>query len=115
EILEKFTYYNEEDNQAYTMQVLLSQDEKQAHANHLMEVQAQNSYKLNQKKIGQTYKVLIDKKENGHFVGRTEFDSVDVDNEVLIDASLQYCRIGDFVQVRITDAREFDLYGEVIG
>jgi len=110
-----FTYSHEEDTHAYTMQDLLSQDEKQARANHLMEVQEQISYELNQKKIGQTYKVLIDKKENGHFVGRTEFDSVDVDNEVLIDASLQYCRIGDFVQVRITDATEFDLYGEVIG
>ena len=59
--------------------------------------------------------MLIDKKENGYFVGRTEYDSVEVDNEVLIDASKHYCRIGDFVQTKITDATEFDLYGEVVG
>ena len=110
-----FTYSHEEDTHAHTMEDLLSQEEKQARANHLMEVQEQISYDLNQEKIGRTFKVMIDKKENGHFVGRTEFDSVDVDNEVLIDASQQYCRIGDFVQVKITDATEFDLYGEVLG
>ena len=110
-----FTYSHEEDTHAYTMEDLLSQEEKQARANYLMEVQEQISYDLNQEKIGKTFKVLIDKKENGHFVGRTEFDSVDVDNEVLIDASQQYCRIGDFVQVKINDATEFDLYGEVVG
>jgi len=109
-----FTYSHEEDTHAHTMEDLLSQDEKQARANHLMEVQEQISYDLNQVKIGKTFKVLIDKKENGQFVGRTEFDSVDVDNEVLIDARQQYCRIGDFVNVKITDATEFDLYGEVV-
>ena len=110
-----FTYSHEEDTHAHTMDDLLPQEEKQSRANHLMEVQEQISYDLNQEKIGKTFKVMIDKKENGHFVGRTEFDSVDVDNEVLIDASQQYCRIGDFVQVKITDATEFDLYGEVLG
>ncbi|MDP3470790.1 MAG: TRAM domain-containing protein, partial [Algoriphagus sp.] len=92
----------------------LSQEEKQSRANHLMEVQEQISYDLNQEKIGKTFKVLIDKKEGGHFVGRTEFDSVEVDNEVLIDASKFYCRVGDFVQVKISEATEFDLYGEVV-
>jgi len=110
-----FTYSHEEDTHAHSMEDLLSQDEKQARANHLMEVQEQISYDLNQEKIGKTFKVLVDKKENGQFVGRTEFDSVDVDNEVLIDATQQYCRIGDFVSVKITDATEFDLYGEVVG
>lgn len=110
-----FTYSHEEDTHAYTMEDLLSQEEKQSRANYLMEVQEQISYDLNQDKIGRTFKVMIDKKENGHFIGRTEFDSVDVDNEVLIDASQQYCRIGDFVQVKITDATEFDLYGEIVG
>lgn len=109
-----FTYSHEEDTHAHTMEDLLSQEEKQSRANYLMEVQEQISYDLNQEKIGRTFKVMIDKKENGHFVGRTEFDSVDVDNEVLIDASQQYCRIGDFVHVKITDATEFDLYGEVL-
>ncbi len=110
-----FTYSHEEDTHAHTMEDLLSQEEKQARANHLMDIQEQISYDLNQEKVGKTFKVMIDKKENGHFVGRTEFDSVDVDNEVLIDASKQYCRIGDFVNVKINDATEFDLYGEVVG
>lgn len=110
-----FTYSHEEDTHAHAMEDLLSQEEKQSRANYLMGVQEQISYDLNQEKVGKTFKVMIDKKENGHFVGRTEFDSVDVDNEVLIDASKQYCRIGDFVQVKITDATEFDLYGEVMG
>jgi ribosomal protein S12 methylthiotransferase len=79
-----------------------------------MEVQEQISYDLNQEKIGKTFKVLIDKKEGGHFVGRTEFDSVEVDNEVLIDAATQYCRVGDFVNVKVYDATEFDLYATVV-
>jgi ribosomal protein S12 methylthiotransferase len=110
-----FTYSHEEDTHAHGFEDNLPQEEKQNRANHLMEVQEQISFNLNQEKIGKTFKVLIDKKENGHFVGRTEFDSVEVDNEVLIDASLQYCRIGDFVQVKIKDATEFDLYGDVVG
>lgn len=109
-----FTYSHEDDTHAFGMEDLLSQEEKQARANYLMEIQEQISFDLNQEKIGRTFKVLIDKKENGHFVGRTEFDSVEVDNEVLIDASRQFCRIGDFVNVKITDATEFDLYGEVV-
>ncbi|HLU88622.1 MAG TPA: 30S ribosomal protein S12 methylthiotransferase RimO [Cyclobacteriaceae bacterium] len=109
-----FTYSHEEDTHAYQMEDRLSQEEKQARADHLMEAQEQISADLNREKIGKTFKVLIDKKESGHFVGRTEFDSVEVDNEVLIDASRHYCRIGDFVQVKITGASEFDLYGEVV-
>ncbi len=109
-----FTYSHEEDTHAFNMEDALPEEEKQARANRLMEVQEQISYDLNQNKIGKTYKVLVDKKENGHYIGRTEFDSVDVDNEVLIDAAQQYCRVGDFVQVKITDATEFDLYGEVV-
>ena len=109
-----FTYSHEENTHAYSMEDNISQEVKQERANHLMEVQEQISYELNQKKVGKEFKVLIDKKENGHFVGRTEYDSVEVDNEVLIDASKHYCRIGDFVQVKIHEATEFDLYGEVI-
>src|SRR5690554_720044 len=110
-----FTYSHEEDTHAYQMEDALPEEEKQARANYLMEVQEGISFDLNQEKIGKTFKVLIDKKENGHFVGRTEFDSVEVDNEVLVDASKYYCRIGDFVHVKVTDATEFDLYGEVVG
>ena len=62
---------------------------------------------------GHSLKVLIDKKEGGHFVGRTEIDSVEVDNEVLIDAAAHYCRVGDFVQAKVVDATEFDLYATV--
>jgi ribosomal protein S12 methylthiotransferase len=78
-----------------------------------MELQQVISQELNQEKIGKTFKVLFDRKEGGHFIGRTEFDSPEVDNEVLIPAS-QYVRQGDFANVRITDATEFDLYGEVV-
>lgn len=109
-----FTYSHEEDTHAFSMKDDIPQEEKQARANHLMEVQEQISFDLNQEKVGKNFKVLIDKKENGYFVGRTEFDSVEVDNEVLIDASKHYCRIGDFVEVKINEATEFDLYGDVI-
>ena len=108
-----FTYSHEENTHAFSMEDKLSREEKQDRANHLMEVQEQISYDLNQEKIGKTYKVLIDKKEGGHFVGRTEFDSVEVDNEVLIDASKFCCRVGDFVQAKVFDATEFDLYATV--
>lgn len=109
-----FTYSHEENTHAHSMEDNIPEEVKQQRANTLMEVQEQISFDLNQEKVGKTFKVLIDKKENGYFVGRTEFDSVEVDNEVLIDASQHYCRIGDFVQAEITDATEFDLYGKVV-
>tara|TARA_R110002049_G_scaffold68381_6_gene177250 strand:+ start:1127 stop:2437 length:1311 start_codon:yes stop_codon:yes gene_type:complete len=109
-----FTYSHEEDTHAYGLEDSVPQEVKQERANRLMEIQEQISFELNQEKIGKEYKVLIDKKENGRFVGRTAYDSVEVDNEVLIDASKYYCRLGDFVNVKITEATEFDLYGEVI-
>ena len=108
-----FTYSHEENTHAHTMEDSTPEEVKQDRANHLMEIQEQISYDLNQEKIGKTFKVLIDKKENGYFVGRTEYDSVEVDNEVLIDASKHYCRIGDFVEATVTDATEFDLYADV--
>jgi ribosomal protein S12 methylthiotransferase len=79
-----------------------------------MDIQAQISYELNQDKIGKTFRCIIDRKEGQYFVGRTEFDSPDVDNEVLIDAVKHYVKIGDFCQVKIYDASEFDLYGEPV-
>ncbi|KEO72027.1 30S ribosomal protein S12 methylthiotransferase RimO [Anditalea andensis] len=109
-----FTYSHEENTHAHTMEDSTPEEVKQDRANYLMEIQEQISYDLNQDKVGKTFKVLIDKKENGHFVGRTEYDSVEVDNEVLIDASKHYCRIGDFVDVKINTATEFDLYGDVV-
>ena len=88
-------------------------DTKQERADELMDLQQGISHELNQQKVGQTYKVLFDRKEGGYFIGRTEADSPEVDNEVLVPASGQHVRLGDFANVRIDRAEEFDLYGEV--
>ena len=106
-----FTYSHEEQTHARSMEDDVPQEVKEERANIIMETQEGISREINQTRIGKTYKVLIDRKEGGHFVGRTEYDSPEVDNEVLIDASKHYCRQGDFVEVRIDDASEFDLYG----
>ena len=87
---------------------------KMDRANKIMEIQSQISWELNQEKIGQVFKVVIDRKEGGYFVGRTEFDSPDVDNEVLINAEEGYLRTGEFFNVKITAAEDFDLYAEVV-
>jgi len=79
-----------------------------------MEIQSQISWELNQGKIGQEFKVVIDRKEGNYFVGRTEYDSPDVDNEVLIDATKTYLKTGEFTRVRVIEAEDFDLYAEVI-
>ncbi|MDQ3392941.1 MAG: 30S ribosomal protein S12 methylthiotransferase RimO [Bacteroidota bacterium] len=108
-----FTYSHEEHTHAYGMADNVPDEIKQERANHIMALQEEISLELNQKKVGKTFKVLIDRKESGNYVGRTEYDSPEVDNEVLIDAKNNYLRIGDFVDVRIIDATEFDLYGTV--
>ena len=108
-----FTYSHEENTYAYNLKDDVPDDIKQARANEIMEIQSQISWELNQTKIGRTYKVVIDRKEGKYFVGRTEFDSPDVDNEVLIDASKVYLKIGKFSNVIITDASDFDLYAKV--
>jgi ribosomal protein S12 methylthiotransferase len=77
-----------------------------------MAIQSQISWEVNQTRIGQVYRCMIDRVEGGYFVGRTEFDSPDVDNEVLVDASRYYLRLGEFAELRITEASDFDLYGE---
>ena len=79
-----------------------------------MEIQSQISWELNQAKVGKTFRCLIDRKEGQYFVGRTEYDSPDVDNEVLIDAAQHYVKIGDFADIHITEATDFDLYGEPV-
>ena len=79
-----------------------------------MEIQSQISWELNQQKIGQEFKVVIDRKEGNYFVGRTEYDSPDVDNEVLIDATKNYLKTGEFATVKVAEAADFDLYGEVV-
>ena len=109
-----FTYSHEENTGAYVLEDDVSQEVKQARAAEIMDLQSQISWDLNQEKIGQTFKCVIDRKEGQHFIGRTEFDSPDVDNEVLVDASKYYLKTGDFVNLKITDATEFDLYAEPI-
>jgi ribosomal protein S12 methylthiotransferase len=109
-----FTYSHEENTHAYNLDDDVPQEIKQARANEIMELQSQISWELNQTKIGQTLRVVIDRKEGQHFVGRTEFDSPDVDNEVLIDASKVYLKTGEYATVTITDAADFDLYAEVV-
>jgi len=106
-----FTYSHEENTHAYLLEDDVPADVKQQRANEIMEIQSQISWDLNQEKIGKTFRCIIDRKEGAHFVGRTEFDSPDVDNEVLIDASIAYLKTGEFVNIIITDATEFDLYG----
>ena len=108
-----FTYSHEEDTSAHTLADTLTQEEKEARAQEIMEFQQEISYELNQEKIGKVYRVLIDKKEAGRYLGRTEFDSVEVDNEVVVNTNKKLT-IGDFVQVKITKAYDYDLEGELV-
>ncbi|WP_418636138.1 30S ribosomal protein S12 methylthiotransferase RimO [Winogradskyella sp.] len=110
-----FTYSHEENTHAYNLEDDVPEEVKIQRANEIMEIQSQISWELNQAKIGQEFKVVIDRKEGNYFVGRTEFDSPDVDNEVLIDASKVYLKTGEFATIKVTEAEDFDLYGEVVG
>jgi ribosomal protein S12 methylthiotransferase len=110
-----FTYSNEENTHAGSMSDDLDEEVKEERKEILMETQKEISMELNAKKIGKTYKVLVDRVEGDYYVGRTEFDSPEVDNEVLIKSKPDlYLRLGDFTQVKIYDALEYDLFGEVI-
>ncbi|TYC17052.1 30S ribosomal protein S12 methylthiotransferase RimO [Bizionia gelidisalsuginis] len=109
-----FTYSHEENTHAFNLEDDVPEDVKQDRANEIMEIQSQISWELNQEKIGQELKVVIDRKEGDYFVGRTEFDSPDVDNEVLINASKVYLKTGEFARVKITEAADFDLYADVV-
>ncbi len=106
-----FTYSHEENTHAFNLVDDVPQEVKQQRANEIMEIQSQISWELNQEKIGKTFKVIIDRKDGNHFIGRTEFDSPDVDNEVLIDATEIYLKTGEFYDVKIHEAADFDLYG----
>jgi ribosomal protein S12 methylthiotransferase len=110
-----FTYSHEESTRAHALEDNIPQEVKEARAAELMGVQESISLELNQQRVGKEYKVLIDRKEGGYFIGRTEYDSPEVDNEVLVDATKHYLRVGDFASVKITSAEEFDLYAEPIG
>ena len=109
-----FTYSHEENTHAFKLEDDVPDEVKEDRAAQIMEVQQQISAEKNADMVGNTYRVLFDRKEGDWFIGRTEFDSPDVDNEVLVDAREHYIRIGDFANVRITEALDFDLYGEVI-
>ena len=108
-----FTYSHEEGTSAWGLADDVPADEKERRAQEVMEVQQEISYELNQQKVGKVFKTIIDKKEAGRYLGRTEFDSVEVDNEVVVQSSKKLVP-GDFVEVRITKAYDYDLEGEVI-
>ena len=109
-----FIYSHEENTHAFNLEDDVNIDVKKERANQIMELQSQISWELNQEKIGNIYKVIIDRKDGQYFVGRSEFDSPDVDNEVLINASNTYLKTGEFYDVVITDAADFDLYAKVV-
>tara|TARA_B100000927_G_scaffold81869_1_gene65597 strand:+ start:465 stop:1781 length:1317 start_codon:yes stop_codon:yes gene_type:complete len=109
-----FTYSHEENTSAYKLEDNVPEKIKKARVEEIMNIQSNISYNLNQKKIGKTLKVIFDRKEGNYFVGRTEFDSPDVDNEVLVSADKNYARIGDFAYVKIFKAEHFDLYGNIV-
>jgi ribosomal protein S12 methylthiotransferase len=109
-----FTYSHEENTHAYNLEDDVPQEVKQQRANEIMEIQSQISWELNQQKIGKIFKVVIDRKEGNYFIGRTESDSPDVDNEVLIDATSVYLKTAEYYEVKITEAADFDLYGEAV-
>jgi len=109
-----FAYSHEEQTHAYNLDDNVPENIKQQRVAEIMEIQSQISFELNQQKIGKTFKCLFDRKEGNQFIGRTAFDSPDVDNEVLVDATKHYIQIGRFINIKITDAGDFDLYGEPI-
>ena len=108
-----FTYSHEENTGAFNLIDDVPEEIKHKRLNEIMEIQSQISWELNQNKIGKTFKVLIDRKRGRYYVGRTQYDSPDVDNEVLIDAKSNFLRVGQFVNAKIIDASDFDLYAEV--
>jgi len=110
-----FTYSHEDDTHSFSLENNVPEEVKQERADAIMELQQGISVELNEEKIGKTYKVLFDRKESGYFMGRTQYDSPEVDNEVLVPAESNYVRLGDFANVKITDSSDFDLYGEVVG
>jgi len=110
-----FTYSHEENTHAHLLNDDVPAEIKQERADNIMAIQQGISKALNEQKIGKTFKVLFDKKEGDYFVGRTEFDSAEVDNEVLVDAATNFVRIGDFANIEITSAEDYDLFGVIAG
>ena len=109
-----FTYSHEEKTHAHSLEDNVPEEVKQDRVDQIMEVQQGISYDINQTKIGETFKVLVDRVDGDYFIGRTEYDSPEVDNEVVLNAKTDYARIGDFVQVKVDRAEDFDLYGSIV-
>ena len=109
-----FTYSHEENTHAYNLEDDVPQEVKQERANEIMKIQSEISWEHNQKKVGKIYRCVIDRKQGDYFVGRTEIDSPDIDNEVLIDAKKYYLKTGDFANLLIFKATDFDLYGKLV-
>ena len=109
-----FTYSHEENTYAYNLEDDVPQEVKQKRANKIMKIQSEISWEQNQKKVGKIYRCVIDRKQGDYFVGRTEIDSPDIDNEVLIDAKKYYLKTGDFANLLIFKATDFDLYGKLV-
>ncbi len=109
-----FTYSHEENTHAYHLQDDIPQEVKERRVEEIMELQSQISWEKNQEKIGKVFRCIFDRKEGNYFVGRTEFDSPDVDNTVLVEASNVYISSGSFMNIKITAAEEFDLYGVLV-
>ncbi|HKK40655.1 MAG TPA: 30S ribosomal protein S12 methylthiotransferase RimO [Cryomorphaceae bacterium] len=110
-----FTYSHEENTHAFNSEDDVPEELKKERAEEIMELQSGISHEINQEKVGKTFKVMIDRAEGGDYIGRTEFDSPEVDNEVIIPKSTGYARIGDFAEVKITECAPYDLYGELVG
>src|SRR5690606_37448238 len=109
-----FTYSHEEKTSAFDLEDNIPDEVKEQRVEEIMDIQQSISFELNQQKTGQTYKTLIDKKEGDYFIGRTEYDSPEVDNEVLIHSKDSYATVGSFVNVTIDRAEDFDLYGTIV-
>jgi len=109
-----FAYSHEENTHAFSLVDDVPEEVKEQRVSEIMEIQSQISFELNQEKIGNTYKCIFDRKEGNYFFGRTEFDSPDVDNDVIVDATKHYVQIGQFVDIKITSAGDFDLNGEPV-
>lgn len=109
-----FTYSHEEKTHAHSLEDDVPAEVKEERVEAIMEVQQGISYEINQTKVGQQFKVLVDRVDGDYFIGRTEYDSPEVDNEVVLDAKTDYARIGDFVEVKVDRAEDFDLYGSIV-
>ncbi len=109
-----FTYSHEENTHAYKLEDDVPEEVKKARAEEILAIQSEISLELNEEKVGKVFRVLFDRAEGGYFVGRTEFDSPEVDNEVLVPTEGNYLRIGDFADIRITGADHYDLFGEPV-